>query len=93
MAGGKKVRNFWSTAHVDDRMTAAEFGPSKPDGGFTQTIRIRHNGEELKALKIVGKKLVDGTIVLEAYAHAEARDHVEYIRDGEVIRVRITTER
>lgn len=61
------ISNFWVYGDCDGRKTPLSFGP-KPGyyNGFTLTIHIKNNGGSFGALKISGRVLRDGTLLLEA---------------------------
>lgn len=50
----RNVRNFWIEAEIDGREHPLAGGPKSKDGGFTATVKMRHGGTVLSALKIDG---------------------------------------
>jgi hypothetical protein len=63
----RNVRNFWIELSVDGRKSRIETGPSRKDGGFSMTVRVRENGGISKrTLEVFGNVIDDDTLYLEA---------------------------
>ena len=58
----RNVRNFWIETVVDGLARTFSSGPVAQDGGFTEVVSIRRNGEVCDVLKIKGIAYPDGTL-------------------------------
>jgi len=53
------VRNFWADVQVDGRGSKIGTGPAGKDGGFSEVVKIRDNGEVKTAALIEGRAFGD----------------------------------
>ena len=64
----RNVRNFWVEGHIDGRASSFSGGPQRRDGGFSMTVYQRDKGSIVTALRVSGRTLSDGSIVLDVEA-------------------------
>lgn len=60
----RNVRNFWIEADIDGQATRISGGPQAKDGGLDLTVKMRHNGDVVDVLDIIGRVMADGTLRL-----------------------------
>lgn len=68
----RNVRNFWHNLVVDGRSTDIGTGPVSKDGGFSQTMLIRHEGRVVTAVLVEGRPTRDGRLRLSLHVSPEA---------------------
>ena len=60
------MRNFWIECEIDGKKTKLASGPRAKDGGFELTVKVRSNGESLRAVEIRGfVHSVTGKLILD----------------------------
>ncbi len=59
------ISNFWMVTNVDGQSTTNATGPRAADGGFTTVIYQRDAGNITTAVRITGRALSNGALVLE----------------------------
>lgn len=61
----QNVRNFWVEGNIDGRGPVNFGGPKARDGGFEMTVYQRDEGDVTVALRLAGRALSDGRLVLD----------------------------
>ena len=68
------MRNFWIEAEIDGKKTKLASGPRAKDGGFELTVKVRSNGESLRAVEIRGfVHSVTGKLILDVREFEQGR--------------------
>jgi hypothetical protein len=82
----RNVRNFWLTARADGAARSAECGPRAADGGLTATLKVRHRGAVVDALRIRCWAGNDGALYvdIEGIGNAAELGPAKVLADGTI---------
>ena len=61
----RNCRNFFTTIAVDGKKTDIATGPRQKNGGFSQAVYVRHNGDSVLAYTIEGIANENGGLTVE----------------------------